>query len=143
MVMNSEEIRGRAAGGATSPRPPVMPTVPRGAIVSGSVAAGARPSWAFALARLVWLAVGVVDAILALDFVFRLIGSIDTGFVHGIYVVGSRIASPFVGIFAGVAPHSRYTLTWSDLVAVGVCTVAGWIVVRVILMLAPAPPRVV
>jgi hypothetical protein len=89
------------------------------------------------LARIVWLAVAVVDAILVLDFVFRLIGATDSGFVHAIYGVGSTLASPFTGIFTSVAHQFPYTLTWSDLVALVLCTVAGWIVVRLIRAAGP------
>ena len=89
------------------------------------------------LARIVWLAVAVVDLILALDFVFRLIGASDQGFVHGVYVVASTLASPFNGIFTSVAHQFPYTLTWSDLVALVLCTVAGWIVVRLIRVTGP------
>jgi len=84
------------------------------------------------LARLIWLAVAIVDAILVLDFVFRLIAARDTGFVHGIFVIGSAMASPFTGIFASVPPISHYTFTWSDLVPMLLVTVVGWIAVRLI-----------
>ncbi len=86
---------------------------------------------------LVWLAVAIVDAILVLDFVFRLIGASDEGFVHAIYVIGSTLASPFNGIFTSVAHQFPYTLTWSDLVALVLCTIAGWIVVRLIRAASP------
>jgi hypothetical protein len=89
------------------------------------------------LASLVWLAVGIVDTILVLDFVFRLIGANDEGFVHGVYVVGSTLASPFNGIFASVAHQFPYTFTWSDLVALVLCTMAGWLVVRLIRAAGP------
>ena len=90
------------------------------------------PAVAGRLAQLVWVIVGVVDAILVLDFAFRLIGARDTGFVHGVYTVGSTLASPFSGIFANVPRLGGYTLTWSDGVAVLLCTIAGWAIVRLI-----------
>ena len=65
--------------------------------------------------RLVWLVVGVIDAIVGLDFVFRLIVARDTGFAHVIMVAGSTLASPFNGIFASVPRFSNLTLQWSDL----------------------------
>lgn len=89
------------------------------------------------LASLVWMAVVVVDLILALDFVFRLIGASDQGVVHAIYVMGSTLASPFNGIFTSIAHQFPYTLTWSDLLALVLCTIAGWIVVRLIRMASP------
>lgn len=98
-------------------------------------------AWAMtsALARLVWLVVAIVDAILALDFVFRLIGAQDEGFVHAVFVVGSTLASPFNGIFASVAHQFPYALTWSDLVALVLCTVAGWLVVRLVRAFSSRP----
>ncbi len=91
------------------------------------------------LAKLVWLMVAIVEAILTLDFVFRLIGARDEGFVHGIFVVGSTLSSPFNGIFASVAHQLPYTLTWSDLVALVLCPVAGLLLVRLIRAARPRP----
>jgi hypothetical protein len=88
------------------------------------------------LSRVVWLLVGLLDAVLALDFVFRLIGSSDTGVVGGVYRVGSTVASPFAGIFAGLPHSGAYVLTWSDAAAAVAVTIVGWTVAW--LVAAPA-----
>jgi hypothetical protein len=85
-----------------------------------------------AVARVVWAVVGIVDAILLLDFVFRLIGAKDEGFAHAVFSFGSTLASPFDGIFANVAPLGGYVLRWSDLVVVFLCTLAGFIITRLL-----------
>ncbi len=76
------------------------------------------------------LMVGIIDAIVGLDFVFRLIGAAGTGFAHGIMVAGSWLASPFNGIFASVPRIAHLSLTWSDLLVLVLATVIGEIVVR-------------
>lgn len=75
--------------------------------------------------RLVWLVAGVIDAIVGLDFVFRLIAARDTGFAHVIMVAGSTLASPFNGIFASVPRFSNLTLQWSDLLVFLLAIAAG------------------
>jgi hypothetical protein len=60
-----------------------------------------------------------------------------------VFVVGSTLASPFDGIFAGVAHQLPYALTWSDPVVLVLCTVAGWLLVRLIRFADPRHRRVV
>jgi hypothetical protein len=67
-----------------------------------------------------------------LDFVFRLIGARDEGFAHAVFSFASTLASPFDGIFANVAPVGGYVLRWSDLVVVFLCTLAGFIITRLL-----------
>jgi hypothetical protein len=93
------------------------------------------------LVQLLWIAVGVLDAILVLDFVFRLIGARASGFSGAILGAGSYLASPYDGIFANVAASTPYTLTWSDAVALVLYTLAGWVVVRLIRISGPRERR--
>jgi hypothetical protein len=76
--------------------------------------------------------VAIVNAVLLLDFVFRLIGAKDDGFAHAVFSIGSTMASPFDGIFANVAPLGGYVLRWSDLVVVLLCTLAGFVITRLL-----------
>ena len=85
-----------------------------------------------ASARVVWAVVGIVDAVLLLDFVFRLIAASDDGFAHAVFSFGSTVAAPFDGIFANVGRIAGYAFRWSDLVVVLICTLAGFIVTRVL-----------
>jgi hypothetical protein len=81
--------------------------------------------------QVIWLLVAVIDAIVGLDFVFRLVAASDTGVAHLIFVSGSWLAGPFDGIFASVPRISGLTLRWSDLLVIVLASVAGWGVVRV------------
>jgi hypothetical protein len=96
-----------------------------------------------AFVRVVWAVVAIVDAILLLDFVFRLIGAKDDGFAHAVFSFGSTLASPFDGIFANVGPLGGYVLRWSDLVVVFLCALAGFIITRVLRLVQHRPRAMV
>lgn len=96
------------------------------------------------LGELVWLCLAVVDVFLALDFLLRAVGARAAGFVGVVSRVGNVLAKPFVGVLSrpGV-PKVDHTSFWAALVAIVVYTVAAWIVIRLLrLVAAPAPPRV-
>lgn len=76
--------------------------------------------------RLIWLIVAVIDAIVTMDFVFRLIGASDAGFAHAMMVSGATLSGPFQGIFASVPRISGLTLRWSDGVVFLLAIIAGW-----------------
>jgi hypothetical protein len=79
----------------------------------------------------VWLAVGVVDLILALDFVFKLLASANVGFVGFISMVAGSLAAPFRGVLASSVSTAHY-FYWPDVVAIVVFLIAAWIVVSLI-----------
>jgi len=79
----------------------------------------------------VWLAVGVVDLMLALDFVFKLLASASVGFVGFISMVAGSLAAPFRGVLASSVPTGHY-FYWPDVVAIVVFLIAAWIVVSLI-----------
>jgi hypothetical protein len=129
MVTNTGEVRSASredmtvAGGRAANAPGTSRTLRRGRLIDTASAQAAR---------LVRWVVAIVDVTLGLDFLFRFIGARSTGFVHAVYVVGSDLASPFSGIFAGIRESGAYTLTWSDVVAAALVTAAGWILVRIL-----------
>lgn len=126
----------RSAPPAAQPAPAATPAAQRRRFSPRHAASAVTEG----LVSLVWLAVGIINLVLVLDFVFRMIGASDSGFVHGVYRVGSTLASPFNGIFTNVAHQfNNYTLTWSDLVAMVLCTIAGLILVRIIRAVGPRP----
>jgi hypothetical protein len=90
----------------------------------------------------VWLAVGIVDVILALDFVFKLLAAANVGFVGFITSVAGSLSAPFRGVLASSVPTGHY-LYWPDVVAVVVYVIAAWIVVSLIRIMAGrgAPQR--
>lgn len=89
----------------------------------------------------VWLAVGIVDIILALDFVFKLAGSATIGFVGFISSVAAPLAAPFRGVFSTTLATGHYT-NWADVAGIVVYLIAAWIVVSLIgIMTARRPPQ--
>jgi hypothetical protein len=95
----------------------------------------------FRAKNLVWLAAGIVDAILALDFVFKIAGSADVGFVSFIWSLGSALSSPFRGVLASSVTTGHYAY-WPDVAGIVVYSIAAGIVVALIgIMAAPRPTR--
>ena len=93
------------------------------------------------IAAVVWLIVGVVDVILALDFIFRAAGGANTGFAHYVYRIGGWLAAPFDGIFRNTALVNGSTfIRWADVLAVAIYSLAALAVVRLIQIMA-RPPR--
>jgi hypothetical protein len=94
--------------------------------------------------QLVWLIGGVINIIVALDFIFRAAGANSSaGFAHYIYRMGGWLASPFDGIFnTVVAANGTSVLRWSDLLAVAVYTAAAWILARLVRITAAPRTRV-
>ena len=85
-----------------------------------------------ALAKVVWVVVGIVNVVLLLDFVFRLIAAKDDGFAHAVLSFGSTVAGPFDSIFASVGRIAGYAFRWADLVVVLIVTLAALIVTRML-----------
>jgi hypothetical protein len=83
--------------------------------------------------QIVWLIAGVVDIILAADFIFRAASANDTGFAKLIYGLGRRLAAPFDGIFNTTAvANGTSVFRWSDVLAIAVYSILAWIVTKVI-----------
>ncbi len=92
----------------------------------------------FRARQLVWLAAGVVDAILALDFLFKLIGSSQVGFVSFIGGMATGLSAPFRGVLATNVTAGTHLAYWPDVVGIIVYTLAAWIVVTLVgIALAP------
>jgi hypothetical protein len=94
------------------------------------------------IGELIWLSLGVVDAFLALDFLFRALAESDSGFVAVVSRVGNALASPFNGILSGHnVPHVDHTTFWAALLALVVYTVAAWILLRLLRVLTGSGRR--
>ena len=113
IMQRAPEIDERGAGrdgdGAddqlTERRVPCAATAPEGACrpAARPRAAGQVRGRAPASCSVIWLVVGVIDAVVGLDFVFRLIAASDSGVAHVILMAGSSwLSGPFDGIFASV-----------------------------------------
>lgn len=78
------------------------------------------------IARVIYFVLGVLEVILAIRFVFKLLGaSVDSGFVRGIYDFSYIFVAPFTGIFGnpGNAVHVFETTT---LIAMIIYALIGW-----------------
>ena len=147
---------GSAPSQSAAPLPPTAsatgPRVAPTAAASGSAATGGRSSSVPAPAlvggrirEFIWLSAAVVDAFLALDFLFRALGSAGGGFVSVVAEVGGALGSPFSGIVRAAPPPTvGHTADWPLLVAIVVYTAAAWIAARMCLVLLgqarPAAP---
>jgi len=84
------------------------------------------------LQSLVWLAVGVVDLILALDsFSNSWHQPMSDSCVSFPWSLGS-LAAPFRGVLTSSVPSSGHYFYWPDVVANVVFLIAAWIVVSLI-----------
>lgn len=106
---------------------PVSPTAPAPVIRTTPYAYRGR--------NLAWLAVAVVDAFLALRFVFIAIRAGSSEFTSVIYTVGGALAQPFHGIFPATV-RDGHPLEWDAILAIAVYTFAAWIVARLITIAA-------
>jgi hypothetical protein len=88
----------------------------------------------------VWLVVGVVDLILALDFVFRLVAAANIGFVGFVSTIAGSLATPFQGVSASSVAngHSAY---WPDVLGIAVYLIAAWILVSLIGIVSARRPN--
>jgi hypothetical protein len=126
---------GTAPPVAAAPYSAAAPAAPVAARSTQSSRVGGSPVGS-RLIQLVWLIAGVVDAILALDFIFKAAGANNTGFAHYIYRLGGWLAAPFNGIFTNTAVASGTVFHWADVLAVAVYTIAAWIVTKLVSILA-------
>ncbi|HEX4755453.1 MAG TPA: hypothetical protein VH661_06850 [Candidatus Dormibacteraeota bacterium] len=131
------------APGVATVRPAAGPYIPTPAptTTTRTYASRAPTSGSSRLAQFVWLVVGVVDAILALDFIFRAAGGANTGFAHYVYRIGGWLSAPFAGIFTNTPiTNGRTFVRWADVLAVLIYTLAALAVVKLVQIVAP--PRV-
>lgn len=87
---------------------------------------------AFQARQLIWLAAGVVDAILVLDFVFKVIGAGSVGFVAFIANLATALSAPFHGVLATSLSGAGHVAYWPDLAGIVVYSIAAWIVVALV-----------
>lgn len=90
----------------------------------------------FRAAELILLCVLVVDAFLALDFVFRATAVTQDGFVTIVDRVGNALANPFAGLLRTGVGRVGHTTFWAALLALAVYTIAALILVRIMHLLS-------
>jgi hypothetical protein len=114
----------------------------RGAVAPGAPVAGsgvyagrtAVVPFGYRARQLVWLCAGIVNAILALRFIFLAAGAGDSGFASFIYATGSALVAPFRGIIGTSSAGNGHPLEWADLVAIAVYTLAAWVVAKIVMI---------
>jgi hypothetical protein len=91
-----------------------------------------KPRGGLRLGELIWLCLAVVDAFLALDYVFRAIAINGDGFSGVVTRVGNALASPFAGLFGAGAPRVGHTVFWAAPLAIVIYSLAGLVLARLI-----------
>jgi len=88
-------------------------------------------------ARIVWLVLGIVEALLIMRVVLKALGANPAaGFSQLVYSLTAPLVLPFQGIFPTPAT-SRSVLELSALVAIVVYALIAWGIVRLIAILDP------
>jgi hypothetical protein len=82
--------------------------------------------------QLIWLIAGVVDLILALDFIFKAAKANNTGFAHYIYRLAGWLAAPFNGIFNTSTAANGTVFRWADVLAIAIYSIAAWIITKLV-----------
>lgn len=88
--------------------------------------------------RVVWYIAGVIIALLALRFVFVLLGANQhNGFVDFIYAVSYPFAAPFFGIFGYSLHYGVSRFESSTLVAIVIYALIAWGIAKLITIRQP------
>ncbi len=80
--------------------------------------------------RLMMIAIGVVDLVLALNFIVVLAGAAATGFVVFLNDLAGAISVPFAGMFPTQLSGVAHPILWADVVAIVVWTVCAAILIK-------------
>lgn len=91
--------------------------------------------------NIVWLIIGIIEALLIFRFVFELLGANQyNGFVQFIYTLSYPFAVPFQDIFH-ISAVSYSILDWSLLVAMVVYLVIGYGINQLLKVIFPTTPH--
>lgn len=98
-----------------------------------------RPKMTRFTARVVDVAIGLIEAILVLRFVLALLGANPyAGFSRWVYSTSDPLMQPFAGIFPSVGLGGGYVADFSTLFAIIVYALIGWLLTK-LLSFATAP----
>lgn len=102
-----------------------------------TVARNSQVSTVVVAQRVVWFIVGLVNVIVALRFVFLLLGANKgAGFTDFIYSVSAPFVAPFVGIF-GEPVYGESVFEVSSLLAIVIYILIGWGIAKLITLARP------
>ncbi|MDQ3098921.1 MAG: YggT family protein [bacterium] len=125
-------------GGPAPVNPPVSQPAFPGAVKPGvSDKIPDRKSVATKMIELVYLMLIILESVLALRFIFKLLGADEYNvFIQFLYNMTMIFVVPFQGLFATSAQNtirvSLYNLEFTTLVAMGIYALLAYIVVRII-----------
>lgn len=89
------------------------------------------------LQRIIWFIVGIITIIIALRFVFLLLGANrSAGFTDMIYSISSPLVAPFVGIF-GEPTYGEAVFELSSLLAIIIYLLIAWGLVKLVTLNRP------
>lgn len=92
--------------------------------------------------NVVWLIIGVIEALLAFRFLFELLAANQySSFVQLIYTFSYPFAAPFQDIFH-ITAVSYSIMDWSLIVAMAVYLIIGYGINQLLRIITPASPRV-
>lgn len=87
--------------------------------------------------RIVWFIAGLISIIIALRFVFLLLGANrEAGFTDFIYSLSAPFVAPFVGIF-GEPTYGRVVFEVSSLLAIVVYVLIAWGIAKLLTISRP------
>jgi len=87
--------------------------------------------------RIVWLIVGIINVIIALRFVFLLLGANrGASFTDFIYSMSAPFVAPFVGIF-GEPVYGKSVFEVSSVLAIVIYLLIGWGIAKLLTIARP------
>lgn len=87
--------------------------------------------------RIVWLIVGIINVIIALRFVFLLLGANrGASFTDFIYSLSAPFVAPFVGIF-GEPVYGKSVFEVSSVLAIVIYLLLGWGIAKLLTIARP------
>ncbi|HEY0964947.1 MAG TPA: hypothetical protein VGE13_00525 [Candidatus Saccharimonadales bacterium] len=102
-----------------------------------AVARSQRTPGIIAAQRAVWFIVGLINIIIALRFVFLLLGANrGAAFTDLVYSISAPFVAPFVGIF-GEPTYGRSVFELSSVLAIVIYLLIGWGIVKLLTIAGP------
>lgn len=93
----------------------------------------------FKVTQLIWLLLGLLEGVLALRFIFKLIGvNAANSFASLLYKVTDFFVAPFASL-TGAPEAGRMVLEISTLIAMIIYALIGWVLIRIVYVLFYRP----
>ena len=102
-----------------------------------TVARREQPSGSLVAKRIVWFIAGLISIIVALRFVFLLLGANQgAAFTDFVYSLSAPLVAPFVGIF-GEPTYGQSVFEVSSLLAIAVYLLIAWAITKLLTLDRP------